>query len=154
MSIKLMSKVWDLQSLSQPRKMLLLSIADYASDEGLAWPAVRSLMRKCSLKSESGTRRAISELVELGWLTKEERPRKDRKGKHQQDTNLYQLNLAMLYEEAAVCEPAPRTPSKTYKNEPVRGDGSPHDGTGHSMTGYTVKKMAIMSLYPVHPIHQ
>lgn len=128
MSIKLMDKVWELQSLSQPRKMLLLSIADYASDEGVAWPAVKTLMRKCSLKSESGTRRAISELVELGWLTKQERPRKERKGKHQQDTNLYQINLVKLYEEAALYEPVLRAPSKLNKNEPAHGDGSQHDG--------------------------
>lgn len=131
MSIKLMDKVWELQSLSQPRKMLLLSIADHASDEGVAWPAVKTLMRKCSLKSESGTRRAINELVELGWLTKQERPRKVRKGKHQQDTNLYQINLVKLYEEAAIHEPVPRAPSKSSSHEPVRGDGSPHDGSQH-----------------------
>lgn len=131
MSIKLMDKVWELQSLSQPRKMLLLSIADYASDEGVAWPAVKTLMRKCSLKSESGTRRAINELVEMGWLSKEERPRKVRKGKHQQDTNLYQINLGKLYEEAAIYEPAPRTPSKPKNDEPAHGDGSPRDGSCH-----------------------
>lgn len=131
MSIKLMDKVWELQSLSQPRKMLLLSIADFASDEGLAWPAVATLMRKCSLRSESGTRRAINELVSLGWISKQERPKKDRKGKHQQDTNLYQINLVKLYEEAAIHERVPRTPSISVKNEPAHGDGSRRDGSQH-----------------------
>ncbi|PAA97746.1 helix-turn-helix domain-containing protein [Serratia fonticola] len=127
MSIKLMSMVWELQSLTQPRKMLLLSIADHASDEGLAWPAVKTLMRKCSLRSDSGTRRAINELVELGWLTKIERPSKERKGKHQQDTNMYQLNLAKLYAEGNI-QPAQYAGSKKPV-QPVRGEGSPHDGS-------------------------
>jgi hypothetical protein len=29
-----MSQVWEVQSLSQPRKMLLLAVADFANDEG------------------------------------------------------------------------------------------------------------------------
>lgn len=131
MSIKLMDKVWELQSLSQPRKMLLLSISDYASDEGVAWPAVKTLMRKCSLRSESGTRRAINELVEMGWLSKKERPRKERQGKHQQDTNLYQINLVKLYKEAAIHEPVPRNLSKNRNCEPVHDEASPSDGSRH-----------------------
>lgn len=126
-----MDKVWELQSLPQPRKMLLLSIADHASDEGVAWPAATTLMRKCSLKSESGVYRAIKELVALGWLTKVRRQSKVRKGRHQQDSNLYQINLVKLYAEAALYERVPRAPSPTENNEPAHGEGSCGEGSSH-----------------------
>ncbi|WP_407321783.1 conserved phage C-terminal domain-containing protein [Dickeya ananatis] len=121
MSIKLMSQVWEVQSLSQPRKMLLLAVADFANDEGLSWPSVETLMRKCSFKSDSGVRRALSELCDDGWLTKTTRSNKASNGRRVQGSNYYQISLAKLLKES--CEPSPRTPSK-QNIEPAHSEGS------------------------------
>jgi uncharacterized phage protein (TIGR02220 family) len=141
-----MSQVWELQSLTLPRKMLLLAIADYASDEGVAWPAVKALMCKCSLKSDSGTRRAINELVELDWIRKEERPRKERRGRHQQETNMYHINLKKLQDEAFI-QPAHRDPSKS---EPAHGKALPYDDSPHALSCYEAAHRDPSKSEPAH----
>ncbi len=132
-----MSQVWDVQSLTQPRKMLLLAVADFANDEGYSWPAVETLMRKCSFKSDSGVRRALAELADTGWLSKSSRSVKAANGRRQQGSNAYQLNLAKLLAES-IAEPAPRTVSKPVlepvpyegsQHEPSYHEGSPHEGS-------------------------
>jgi hypothetical protein len=133
MSIKLMSQVWEVQSLSQPRKMLLLAVADFANDEGLSWPSVETLMRKCSFKSDSGVRRALAELCEEGWLSKTSRSGKSSSGRRVQSSNHYQLSLDKLRAESA--EPVQRAPS-SKPAQPVQGEGSQgepsqHEGSSH-----------------------
>ncbi len=132
-----MSQVWDVQSLTQPRKMLLLAVADFANDEGYSWPAVETLMRKCGFKSDSGVRRALAELAEAGWLTKSSRSVKAANGRRQQGSNVYQLNLVKLLAES-IAEPAPRIVSKSIvepvphegsQHEPSYHEGSPHEGS-------------------------
>ncbi|MEA9393145.1 conserved phage C-terminal domain-containing protein [Acerihabitans sp. TG2] len=129
MSIKLMSQVWDVQSLTQPRKMLLLAVADFANDEGYSWPSVETLMRKCSFKSDSGVRRALAELAEAGWLSKTTRSVKAANGRRQQGSNAYQLNLVRLLAESLI-EPVRRTPSKPFI-QPVPYEGSQDEGSCH-----------------------
>ncbi len=129
MSIKLMSQVWEVQSLTQPRKMLLLAVADFANDEGHSWPSVETLMRKCSFKSDSGVRRALAELSAAGWLSKSARSVKGANGRRQQGSNTYQLNLAKLLAES-LAEPVRRTVSKPAI-EPVQDEGSQHEPSSH-----------------------
>src|SRR3990167_1522930 len=61
MSIRLMSMIWDESPCKGTELLMLLAIADYASDEGRAWPAVRTLARKCRL-SERQAQNLIREL--------------------------------------------------------------------------------------------
>lgn len=124
MSIKLMSQVWEVQSLTQPRKMLLLAVADFSNDEGLSWPSVETLMRKCSFKSDSGVRRALSELCDDGWLSKSSRSGKAPNGRRVQSSNYYQISLGRLL--SASSEPAQRAASKGNP-EPVHSEGSQHE---------------------------
>ncbi len=67
MSIKLMTIVWTLP-LDVSEKMVLLALADNASDEGQCFPSVKRLTEKTSL-SERTVQRMISRLDELGHLT-------------------------------------------------------------------------------------
>lgn len=67
MSVKLMSAVWAVD-LSLPEKLVLLALADSANDEGMCWPSVGSLYKKCSL-SERAVRQAIGTLETKGHLT-------------------------------------------------------------------------------------
>ncbi|TKI02425.1 helix-turn-helix domain-containing protein, partial [Martelella alba] len=129
MSIKLMSQVWEVQSLTQPRKMLLLAVADFANDEGHSWPSVETLMKKCSFKSDSGVRRALAELSTDGWLSKSSRSVKGANGRRQQGSNAYQLNLSKLLAES-LAEPIRRTGSQPAI-EPVQDEGSQHEPSSY-----------------------
>ena len=66
MSIKLMTAVWQLQ-LTHTDKLVLLALADNASDEGLCWPSVTTLMRKTCL-SRRGVQAAVARLQAEGHL--------------------------------------------------------------------------------------
>lgn len=69
MSIRLMSIVWDLD-LPAGEKLVLLSLADQANDEGRqCWPSVETIMRR-SGQGERTVRRAIATLEEKGHLTR------------------------------------------------------------------------------------
>jgi helix-turn-helix protein len=48
MSIKLISKAWDLD-LPTAEKFVLVALADNASDEGVCWPSVRRIARKVAM---------------------------------------------------------------------------------------------------------
>lgn len=126
MSIKLMSQVWDVQSLSQPRKMLMLAVADFANEEGLSWPSVETLMRKCGFRSDSGVRRALSELCDEGWLIKSTRSSKAPNGRRVQGSNYYQIVISKLLAEAS--EPVRRAASNK-KPDPAQHEGSQHESS-------------------------
>ena len=65
-----MTAVWDID-LPDSQKIVLLALADCANDEGLAWPSISTMARKCS-KSERTVQSVIKELVAAGHLTRNE----------------------------------------------------------------------------------
>jgi len=67
MSIKLMTQVWAMGNVSK-EKMVLLSLADQANDDGVCWPDTATIARRCSV-SEKTVKRSIAGLVDLGLLT-------------------------------------------------------------------------------------
>lgn len=73
MSIKLMSLVWQTK-LKGATKMLLLALADSANDEGVTWPSLNTLAKKCSI-SRREVCRSLRELIEIGVLSKQPRER-------------------------------------------------------------------------------
>lgn len=80
MSVAMMTAVWRLDDMSVTDKMVLLALADAASDDGITWIAVRSkrddkldLLRKCSL-SERAIQGALVRLCERGLLSRVDRP--------------------------------------------------------------------------------
>jgi len=68
MSIKVMNRVWE-QSTQQDGtlRLLLLALADHASDDGVCWPGIDRLARKIA-KTRRHTRRLLSNLEESGEL--------------------------------------------------------------------------------------
>lgn len=74
MSIKIMTEVWEIK-LPDSEKIALLALADCANDEGLCWPSMATLARKCS-KSDRTVQKAIQSLCDKGHLSREERPGK------------------------------------------------------------------------------
>jgi hypothetical protein len=71
MSIKLMTAVWDREDLSSTQKLVLLSLADWANDEGLCWPSIERVAKKSSLKKRA-VQLAIRSLEEMQFIRREE----------------------------------------------------------------------------------
>ncbi|MFZ3484257.1 helix-turn-helix domain-containing protein [Sphingomonas sp. 3-13AW] len=74
MSIRIMSAVWALP-LADSEKLVLLALADCANDDGVCWPSIAALVRKCS-KSDRTIQAAIKSLAAAGHLSRLERPGK------------------------------------------------------------------------------
>ncbi|HMN14945.1 MAG TPA: helix-turn-helix domain-containing protein [Bellilinea sp.] len=67
MSIKRMSAVWDESKASGSTLLLLLAIADNASDDGLAWPGIETLAQRTRL-SKRGVIKQLKAAEALGEL--------------------------------------------------------------------------------------
>ncbi len=72
MSTTVMGKVWPL-TVTPVQKLVLISLADQANDDGVSWPGVTSMARRTCL-AERSVQRALRELVALGLVTIKERP--------------------------------------------------------------------------------
>ncbi len=68
MSVKVMGRVWDDSGIKGSAKLLLLAIADFADDNGKAWPSVETLARKIGM-GERNTRYMLRALEEQGRLS-------------------------------------------------------------------------------------
>jgi hypothetical protein len=71
MSIKLMTAVWAREDLSSTQKLVLLSLADWANDEGLCWPSIDRLAIKTSMAGRS-VQRIIRDLESMGFVRRDE----------------------------------------------------------------------------------
>lgn len=67
MSIKLMTQVWALP-VHEKCKLVLLSLADQANDDGVCWPDIDTIAARCSVSTKT-VQRAISALETDGWLS-------------------------------------------------------------------------------------
>jgi hypothetical protein len=72
MSIKLMTIVWDLE-MDPGDKLVLLALADNASDEGHCFPSIATITRRCQF-NERTIQRALSRLEAGGHLSRRMRP--------------------------------------------------------------------------------
>jgi DNA-binding IclR family transcriptional regulator len=70
-SVKLSAYVWDGCAAAgiKGNKLLIMLLADYASDEGIAYPSVATIARQLGA-GRSTVITLIGELVKDGWLTK------------------------------------------------------------------------------------
>jgi hypothetical protein len=67
MSIACMTRIWDQSEKKGSELLLLLAIADYADDNGFAWPGIETLAKKTRLSGRHVTR-LISQLAETEEL--------------------------------------------------------------------------------------
>jgi hypothetical protein len=72
MSTVIAGQCWPLQGLSVTQKMVLISMADQANDDGVCWPAVGTIARRCCM-SERAVRSAMDHLEAVGLLARERR---------------------------------------------------------------------------------
>jgi len=84
MSFQAMS--WALkQPVKTTEKLLLLVIANYADEQGQAWPSVETLCRDTGM-SRATIQRSLRKLEKLGFLSTKKRMKS-----HAQTSNLYTL---------------------------------------------------------------
>jgi hypothetical protein len=86
MSIDLMNRLWWREDLPMTEKFVAMAIADAAGDDGVAWPAVKTIAQKCSC-SERTVQNAIKSLA--GKQIMRTRHRQDR-------SSFYIFNFDML----------------------------------------------------------
>ncbi|WP_391540632.1 helix-turn-helix domain-containing protein [Lonepinella koalarum] len=90
MSSKLLGHVWDLDLPDSTTKLILLRLADNANDEtGECFPSLAYLQDKCSIKSKTTIRLALTKLQELGFILVIKR----KKESGINTSNLYKLNM-------------------------------------------------------------
>lgn len=100
MSIKLMSEVWKTK-LPTSEKMVLLVIADHASDDGTeAWPSQRLIAEKASLTIRT-VQRCVNSLQEQGWLHMEKRAGGSLNCRDDRRPNKYTIHVGKLRGETA-----------------------------------------------------
>lgn len=115
MSIRLMSQVWDL-ILPDSEKLVLLALADAANDEGVCWPSIATIARKCT-RSERTVQSVIKKLVEDGHLSRDERPGRG---------VFYTIHPRSDCTPASAAPPQPDTPPPaTVAPHPRNGCGGP-----------------------------
>ncbi len=66
MSLDLMTRVWGM-GIPSTAKMVLLSLADQAKDNGVCWPSQPQIARRCSL-TERAVRSQLLWLEGVGYL--------------------------------------------------------------------------------------
>lgn len=67
MSIRQMTVAWKARCQTHTQKLVLLALADNASDEGECWPSVTTLAEKCDLSRQSVIDQ-IHDFEGMGWL--------------------------------------------------------------------------------------
>lgn len=72
MSIRVQARVWKLSRSKGGDLLVLLAIADFADDSGIAYPSVATLGQKARL-TDRNVQRAIRRLISVGELVIEER---------------------------------------------------------------------------------
>lgn len=139
MSIKLMSHIWEHPGF-QPgtpilegdsvkiqdkklrlMKFVLLALADNANDDGVCWPKVRTIAKKCNL-SDTYCRGLIGALERNMWLEKKPRYTYTDDKTITQTSNEYTLNVKRI------CEGGDTGTSRGGVLAPVWGGASPQKG--------------------------
>ena len=114
MSIKLMSMVWDQHYAKPTEKLLMLAMADQASDEGYCWPSVNTIARRVGVKVRQ-VQYLCAGLEERGLLVREYR-----KGR----SSVFQVRPEM-YTHAQDCTPAAEDTPALDCTTPMHPDAPP-----------------------------
>ncbi|MDK4545161.1 helix-turn-helix domain-containing protein [Kingella kingae] len=106
MSIKLMSKAWDL-AIPQGQKFVLIALCDHANDDGVCYPSQNKLAEKCSM-SDRAVLNHIKWLEQQGFISKERRQSSQRRY-----SDLYQIFLEPANSAPANSAPANSAPANS-----------------------------------------
>ncbi len=120
MSIKLISKVFDVTALSPTQKFIMIALADNANDEGICYPFIETITQKTSYTKRTIISN-IEQLENYGYLQKRIRARK-KGGRY---SNIYLLfpqenykNLDEKYQEYFSQSEPPAPITASSQSEP------------------------------------
>ena len=124
MSLKWTKQIWASTALSHPTdRLMLLALAEHADDEGLCWPSVETLQRRCSLKTRRGARKVLERLDQGGFIERIERPGR---------SNVYRIKPDRLgtpeRQDRDVLPPTPEHANRGREKHQGRGGGTPGPG--------------------------
>ncbi|MEM1043494.1 MAG: helix-turn-helix domain-containing protein [Bacteroidota bacterium] len=156
MSLAWMGRVW---AAERPRRsshrLLLLALADNANDEGVCWPSVATLGRKCATADRRTVLRQLDWLEREGFVDREKRPGR---------STVYHLRGEALGGGAGVTgdAPPPGGAPPTGAEPPTRdggpttggGAGGPRVGDGLPTAGVTVRPPEPTGNRPLNPQQQ
>ena len=111
MSVRTMAAVWESSQHSGTNLLMLLAIADFADDDGRAFPSVGKLATICRMSKRNAQDR-LRELAESGELTI-----KKNQGPPPKFPNLFMINLKHL----GVKPTAPVQPTSPVQSDVERG---------------------------------
>ena len=124
MSMILIAKALSMKTGSTIRKMILVKLADNASDTGECWPSYQHIADQCEC-SKSAVKQHIAALISMGLVRKENRLGvKNGKGN---TSNMYYLMLDTPVPSESTPPVAPDTP-------PVSSDDTPPVAPGGTRT--------------------
>lgn len=90
MSVHISSKVWE-APMAPTKKLIMLSLADQANDEGVTWPSVRSLARRTGL-SPRAIQKNLAELEADKIIVRERR----QAATGRQTSNFFTISISAL----------------------------------------------------------
>ena len=114
-----MTAVWDREDLSSTQKLVLLSLADWANDEGLCWPSIDRLATKTSMAGRS-VQRIIRDLESMGFVRRDEVLGKG---------NRYWISIPLTQ-----CHPCPSVTPPLTESHPTPDTVSPNTSKIHQLT--------------------
>lgn len=91
MSVRILSEVFEKSETSGNARLVLIALADCASDDGACWPSIRRIA-KMSKVSEQTAKKYLRAFELIGLIEIEERF--DRKGRR--TSNIYNINTEQL----------------------------------------------------------
>lgn len=65
-----MNAAWNCENIKSTEKFVLLALADWSNDNGLCWPSINTIAKKCSLTGRT-VQNAINKLEEKNLLKRE-----------------------------------------------------------------------------------
>lgn len=122
MSTIIMSVCWPLQGLSVTQKAVLISLADQANDDGVCWPAIGTIAKRCCMSARA-VRSAMDHLEAVGLLSRERRFN---------SSNVYVVTPAKF--DAAAAATKGKRKSAKAGDAPGAGD-APHAGGAPGAVG-------------------
>jgi hypothetical protein len=130
---------------SATRKLVLFTIADYANDDGVAWPSQKTIATEAEL-NERSIRRALGEMETRGLLRREKRPPLP-SGQMQSDKihlNLYATGQKVRAFSPADSHdiPADTESGKPPRNYPIQGEAQAYQGKALGKEGCSKRRPA------------
>lgn len=137
MSVYISARIWATKFPNATRKLIALSLADQATDEGICWPSVRSICERCGV-GDSQVREHILALVTDGILEKTNRTGENGR----QTSNLFRILVDHLPPLPAPRHPPTGTPAPlppgqsapppSGQSAPLKRKEEPKEGKGEA----------------------